>query len=168
MQICAPVSVRVVPGRPSTSTASWFSCVDKVKRGFAGRGSNAASPPGAALLSFPGKSGQRGAAMNSGEAEGTGNDGRAEKVNGWSCGLVQERLGAVSCYERETAGVDCRRGECQKMSEGRKVGDTGSDGKYVQRRGNENIWAYRPGFSTGPDPDSGAMLLYFCKAEEQN
>lgn len=88
--------MRALTGIPSTVTSSKFRLVGKVSRGFGGRVIDAASPPGAALPSFPERSGHTGSATGSGGAAANGTGGGALTASD-CCGVVgRRRLGKAS------------------------------------------------------------------------
>lgn len=67
IDILAPVSIRALTRTPSTSTSSKFRLVVFVNRGFSGRVGHAASPPGAAVASFPERCVRKKSAAKGGE-----------------------------------------------------------------------------------------------------
>lgn len=90
IDIVAPVSTSARTGMPSTSSSNKLYLVGRVKRGFPGQVENAASPLGAAFVSFPERSVRRWSEMKVSEAAANETDDGVVRGSG-RIGTVKRR-----------------------------------------------------------------------------
>lgn len=146
----APVCMSAETGVPSTSTSKRLCRIARVNRGFLGWLANAASPLGAALVSFP-KMDDEGMATASDRAADSDNAGSAGKLSGRRVKSEQEHQRAVGHCEHETKRTNCLLGGKCTRNELTTAGHRDNGGKYGLSHCISSILACRHAGATGLD-----------------
>lgn len=124
---CAPVSMSALTSTPSTFTSNKFFSARSVIRGFSGRSENAASPPGAASSSFPGRvssSWSAGSARKSDEENGTGD--AAAMGNDQTSGCRRNQRCSAAADGGSRSVEEGRQGTGRSCSGGAEMDGSGS------------------------------------------